>query len=62
MLGFGLIKDVLEFAFYLLIFSGGIYFNQKWPAAASKVAFIWTTAEALAKWVYGMFKATATKA
>lgn len=49
MLGFTTIVNTIGF---LLVFSAGIKFNEKWPAAASKVAFVWNAVEAVAKWAY----------
>lgn len=59
---FGLLKLVIEFILFLLTFSAGIKFNQKWPNAASYLTGVWNLAEKFAGWAWSLFKATtATK-
>jgi hypothetical protein len=56
MLGFGLIKDVISLVVFLLVFSGGIKFNEKWPNAASKITGVWDLVEDMFTWLYGIYK------
>lgn len=55
MFGISTIINVVEF---VLVLSLGIKFNEKWPNAASKVAYFLTIGENFAKWAYSLFKAT----
>lgn len=53
MFGFSTLLNIGEF---VLVLSLGIKFNEKWPNAASKVAFLLTAVEKVAVWIYGLFK------
>lgn len=51
-----LFKLAFELFLFLLVFSAGIRFNQKWPNAASYLVWVWTTAETIIKWAFGLLK------
>lgn len=45
---------IIDTGIAVLIFSAGIKFNEKYPNAAHKVAFVLNAAEAVAKWLYNL--------
>jgi hypothetical protein len=51
-----LFKGLIDAIEVVMLVGLGVKINEKWPKLGSTIAFVFNAAEAVAKWVYGLFK------